>query len=121
MTTPPAPSTVLSCSSTAAPASPGSGNATLWAMRRAGAPGGGGGGSGGAAGGQQITGALAADPRVGGHVPGQVRDVVGQVGQLVHHDVRTEIHHRRAKGVQVVDVAPDRLGTQVPQPVHVRG
>ena len=40
------------------------------------------------------------------------RRIVGKIGQLVHHHVRTKAHHRVAQRARVIDVAEHWLGTE---------
>ena len=50
---------------------------------------------------------------------GDPRDIVRQVGELMHHDLRCEPDDRRPQPIRVVDVADHRLGAELAQAVDV--
>jgi hypothetical protein len=55
--------------------------------------------------GDQVARALGADPVVAFDVERQPLHVVGEVGQLVHHELGLERRHRAGERIDVVDVA----------------
>jgi hypothetical protein len=68
-----------------------------------------------ARGGDQIASALTSHPAVPVAEPREVRRSVGQVGQLMNNDVRSESGDRHGERARVVHVADDGLGSEFAQ------